>query len=574
MVRQQGKGHAQPQTGVRQFWLSGLKSWGIGTFLAAAFATPGLAAEQVELTLKPFGKFMIPVADLDSFAQKGEVSKQFQFFAKVAPDKQLEELREILQQRYEVSPTTIEQFTATQVGQDLLKQLTYVIQPSSSKNASEALRKAFITAASDRQGFTIVNFLRAFPGQAVQVDIKQSFAVVRELQALFQTRDQVSAKIKEQAAQEGSTAVVLPKPIDNLQQAGSFTWQKQGYTIEHPKRRLSFPVDLYLPEKVEAAPVVVISHGLASDLNTFVYLAEHLASRGYAVAVIEHPGTNATEIERFFAGLNQFRGPEDWLNRPLDVTYLLDSLEKKAEAEPEWGKRINLKQVGMVGQSFGGYTALALGGAELNLNALRQACPQPSNKAISFNISLLFQCEALLLPTQSYRLQDQRIKAILALNTIGADIFSQKGMSQVKVPVMFIAGGDDVFAPTTAEQVIPFTWLTTPNKYLVLMDKGTHFSFLAGTEKGGVLPVPPELVGPDPNLAQPVLKTLSTAFFESYLKDQTQYQAYLSQSYLQKISRAPFQLSVIKSLNADVLEPILSKPANSFDLLGKRKSQK
>ncbi len=55
-------------------------------------------------------------------------------------------------------------------------------------------------------------------------------------------------------------------------------------------------------------PLIVISHGIASDRSSFVYLAEHLASYGFAVAVLEHPGSNAERIQLYFAGL---AGPPD-----------------------------------------------------------------------------------------------------------------------------------------------------------------------------------------------------------------------------------------------------------------------
>ena len=41
---------------------------------------------------------------------------------------------------------------------------------------------------------------------------------------------------------------------------------------------------------------------------------------------------------------------------------------------------------------------------------------------------------------------------------------------------MLIAGSADTVAPALLEQIQPFTWLTSPNKYLVLMNNGTHFS--------------------------------------------------------------------------------------------------
>ena len=43
-----------------------------------------------------------------------------------------------------------------------------------------------------------------------------------------------------------------------------------------------FEVDLYLPQNQSAAPVVIISHGWGSAKESFAWLAQHLASHGFA----------------------------------------------------------------------------------------------------------------------------------------------------------------------------------------------------------------------------------------------------------------------------------------------------
>lgn len=95
-----------------------------------------------------------------------------------------------------------------------------------------------------------------------------------------------------------------------------------------------------------------------------------------------------------------------------------------------------------------------------------------------FNLLLALQCQALSLPQKQYNLGDPRIKAAIAINRLDIRILGQAGLSQIKIPLMMIAGSADTLTPAFSEQIRPFTWLTTPNKYLVLIQGGTHFSTL------------------------------------------------------------------------------------------------
>jgi predicted dienelactone hydrolase len=327
--------------------------------------------------------------------------------------------------------------------------------------------------------------------------------------------------------------------LADLRQPGQAGYSKESLTLNDRSRRRTFPVDLYLPNSSGLAPVIVISHGLGSDRQTFAYLATHLASYGFAVAVPEHPGSNAQQIQALVNGLaNQVTAPTELADRPLDIKFMLDELKRS------FGNRLNLEQVGILGQSLGGYTSLALVGAKVNYQQLQKDC-DPSND--SLNLSLLVQCRALEQPF-NFELQDQRIKGAIAINPVGSSIFGQSQFSQIKVPLMLVAGSDDTVAPALAEQIQPFTWLTNPNKYLVLIKGGTHFSTLVDTN--AAIPIPPSALGPYPEVAQDYMKALSVAFFKTYIANDQSYQPYLSASYALFISQNTLPLRLIQSLTS------------------------
>nr|WP_322505451.1 hypothetical protein [Chroococcidiopsis cubana] len=86
-------------------------------------------------------------------------------------------------------------------------------------------------------------------------------------------------------------------------------------------------------------------------------------------------------------------------------------------------------------------------------------------------------------------------------------------MSQIKIPVTIASSSEDKVAPALPEQILPFTWLTARNKYLLLLAGGTHFSAADKSDPGSEpLPIPESVIGPDPALARGYLGAWSVAF--------------------------------------------------------------
>ncbi|MDF5728838.1 MAG: alpha/beta hydrolase [Rhizonema sp. PD38] len=55
----------------------------------------------------PFGEFSISRHSLEVFAKKGQITPEFAFYTKRIKPKQLAQLRELLQTRFEVTPTLV-----------------------------------------------------------------------------------------------------------------------------------------------------------------------------------------------------------------------------------------------------------------------------------------------------------------------------------------------------------------------------------------------------------------------------------------------------------------------------------
>ncbi|RCJ24763.1 dienelactone hydrolase [Nostoc minutum NIES-26] len=541
-----------------------LKYLSLGLLSTFLTATPGLGAERISFFYPPFGEFSLSVDSLEKFAKEGKIDDDLGFYASRATPQQLAQLRELLQQRFNITPTLVSQVTYSPIGERLMQRLGNLVLTESRKNGFYALRGALIVAAADKEGLTIVNLLRRYPSETVRLNFTEGLKIVGDLSELLKTRDKVVASLQKASIAQAATSNIDFSQQPDLRVPGKFKWDKKSLELNDVSRDRRLPVDIYLPQATPESgggspfPLIVISHGIASDRYAFAYLAEHLASYGFAVAVLEHPGSNAERIQQYFVGLAAPPDATEFTNRPLDIKYLLDELQRREKFDPTLQGKLNFQQVGAIGQSFGGYTVLTLAGAKINFDQLQRDC-NPDNS--NLNLSLILQCQATELTATNYPLNDDRIKAIIAINPIDSSVLGQTGIGQIPVPVMLVAGSQDIFAPPISEQIRPFTWLPNPNKYLALIENATHFTAIADSPaNNGVLPVPASLLGPDRTPAYSYLKALSVAFLETHLINRPEYRSYLQPSYAQFISQAPLNLSLLQSLTADQLTQAVNEP--------------
>ncbi|MDJ0704916.1 MAG: hypothetical protein QNJ46_16665 [Leptolyngbyaceae cyanobacterium MO_188.B28] len=328
-----------------------------------------------------------------------------------------------------------------------------------------------------------------------------------------------------------------------LTSAGHYRWEL--YSFEEA----ILPTDLYLPQG-QYAPLVVLSHGLGGDRTTLAYLAKHLASHGFAVVVVEHPGSSETQISALLNGqASQAVEPEEMIRRPTSVQALLDQLEIMAQGDPNLGNRIDFQRVGVLGQSLGAYTTLALAGATVDLETLAEHCPPRSSQ---LNLSLLLQCLVLTLPQPLTSLQDNRVQAAIAINPLDSAVFGSDGLANIEAPIMIVSGSADTVTPALAEQIRPFAWIKSSERYLLIMEGGTHFSAIHNPQAvEESTPTPEAAIGPSPELAQRYVKAISLAFFKVYLAQEDFYRQYLTPSYTAALSQPDIPLSLIRELTLD-----------------------
>ena len=536
-----------------------------------ATAHPTFSADEIIFTYGFFER-TITIEDLAAFANGQGLSPQLQLYAEALQlsEADLEAAQQLLTDPADLGVVAMAQFLYTTQGELLLTTLSEVLQtPARQQPGFRAIRSALILAAADDEnGLTILNFLRKFPTPGIRIDVSQALGIAGTISETVDQAERAIALVEAAAVTESTKTANTTLAGQILVDAGA------AYTVTKQPLNLAFrriEATLFLPQATsksplpETIPVIVISHGLGDERASYEYLAEYLAGRGFAVATLDHPGSNSEQIASLLSGLSpDLVDTQEFLNRPGDVSALLDEIEQFALQSATFRQRLNTQNVGVVGQSFGGYTALTLAGASFNPEILETACgPQ----RIYLNPSLLLQCQARDVTTaETPSLTDSRVKAILLVNPIGSQIFGPSGYAQIERPVMVVSAAADTVAPSLPEQIKPFTWLQTPDRYLVLINDTTHFSVIANRPTiAPSIDIPSELLGANPPMAQQYLEKLSLAFFRRHLEADIRYNDVLTARYVKAHIEEPAlqPLSLIRDLTPEALDQAItaSNPA-------------
>jgi len=543
----------------------------LGASLLAGGFTPALAqaAERIELTFGALG-LSIEMKSLEDFVATGEISDELEFYTRFLTPDQLAQVRSALTDRLDINLLAVSQFFNAPQGETILRRLAQVIRTGRNLQSVPALRAAIVRSAADPEGLTPLNLLRYYPTPSMRVDLAQALSLWRQIEETTIHQDQATTAVETAfAAQAGSP--ITPPPFE-LRQPGPYATAKTNRVIQ-PRDRRPFAADLYWPLAATGdRPVVVISHGLGSDRRTYGYLGEHLASHGFIAILLEHPGSDSRYIQALINGeASEAADPREFISRPADVRDILNELETNPQAPGGFTGAIDLDRTAVVGQSFGGYTALASAGAPLNFKRLKTDC---ASDDLFWNTSLLLQCRALVVrptPDTDYlSLQDARVKAVVAISPITSSLFGREGIAQLQVPTAILSASNDPIALPLSEQLRPFAQMSIADKYLLVLRGGTHFSTLGATGDETVQ-LPASLVGPRPDLARDYTKAFITAFLKRYLGNDHTMANHLTPQWANSVSQPELPLYLLSQLSIEQLpRPVAHKPTKNSRWIANR----
>ena len=251
-------------------------------------------------------------------------------------------------------------------------------------------------------------------------------------------------------------------------------------------------------------PVIYYSHGLFGARLNVTYYLEHLASWGFVVLAVDHPGstfydtTSAEDIIRSFG------------YRPLEIQRLIAFSEALNTSESYAGL-LDLDALAMTGYSFGGYTSLLAGGARLSTEALAESCARGTtdDNLLCEDSGRALVAEALGLEAVPESLwpvvADARLQALTLMAPCCVDYLGAEGLAGVTAPLMVFGGTQDGVAPPEVNAAFAFEAASSTDKTLILLQGAGHDVY------------PDSYAGPLTRVHD-LIKHLTTAFFLSHLK--------------------------------------------------------
>ena len=286
-------------------------------------------------------------------------------------------------------------------------------------------------------------------------------------------------------------------------QASLYKKEPGPWTVESLKeewtdatRARQVPVKIYFPKTGTGPyPVIIFSHGLGGTRDGYEYLGHHWASHGYVSVHVQHLGSDSAVWQDTASPMKAMQQAAasltNALNRPLDVSFAIDQITRLNKAEGVLRNRLDLNRVGVAGHSFGAYTTLAAAGQVFG----------PTERGLG----------------------DERVKAAIAMSAPVPRANAGRSYSRIRIPILHMTGTED-YSPigdtSPKDRRVPFDRITGAAQFLVTFTGGDHMIFsgrsgLRGERKND-------------ERFHDLIKMSSTAFWDAYLKQDTEAKEWLA----------------------------------------------
>jgi predicted dienelactone hydrolase len=504
------------------------------------------AAESVVLRFGPFAE-SISLTELKKSAETGKFPSGYEMYANKLSEEQRGIVLGALRMKLPLNVVTVDRLLNTQIGTTILNDIASAIQRKDNAGV-QAMRAGLVLGSTEEQGLSVLSFIAAYPSKRLEIDLPQAFRVALNLNTSFWQTQRFMVAISPQLS---SRSPKLSLPFDP-RKPGNAEVKVLNLTFDDLRRQRQIPVDVYSSSAASPnKPIIVFTHGLGSVRTELRYLAEHLASHGYVVAALEHPGSNEKNTNAAIAGKNRVLKPQEFLERPRDISFVLDELEKlnKTVDNPLRGK-LDTNNTMVIGYSFGGGTALSIAGGELQLEGLKRRC---KDNLVGFSLGETIQCVAQELPENKYQLRDPRIKRAIAFSPTSSLMFGDSGLTKVQVPTLVLASSADKTTPALTEQIVGFEKIPSP-KWFVGVVGGTHLSVKdpsATMDQAGKPNTPfsgGEVVGEKAVDVRQYVKGISLAFAAQMTTEAKNYAVFLTSDYAQVASTKAFPIRLVTEI--------------------------
>lgn len=227
------------------------------------------------------------------------------------------------------------------------------------------------------------------------------------------------------------------------------------------------------PHKNGQFPSILMSHGAGGNAGQFGWIASALAHAGYVVVLPNHPGTTSRNASAQAA-------VRVW-ERPADISAVINEIVENPQSYPY----INPNRIATLGFSAGGYTAMAVSGARVDVEALQSFCDHDDHgmSDCAFLARGGVDLHVLDLSPASQDLRDPRVKAAVIVDPGIVETLTATSLAKIDIPMLIINLGDTNKIPKGVEARQAAE--TIPGAKYEIIEDAIHFSFMAQCKPKG-----------------------------------------------------------------------------------------
>jgi len=272
-------------------------------------------------------------------------------------------------------------------------------------------------------------------------------------------------------------------PAQYKAETGQFeTGTASGVRVYIPERNRNLLLNVSYPKGTGPFPLIVFFHGALCSADGYADLADYWASHGYVVILPSHPDIGRSTRR------DQEQQLKAFLEQVADMSSILDSIDDITTQIEPLSDKVDLSRAVAAGHSMGALIATVAGGL-------------PRLMADGGHLSL----------------KDDRFDALVLLSGPGPlPRTPQNGWESVTLPTLVTTGTRD--HANRGGEGATWEWrlgafrLTPPgNKYGLVIDEADHFL-------GGMI-CAERAAGPPDHEAFAIVRSVSTAFLDAYLKN-------------------------------------------------------
>ncbi len=215
-------------------------------------------------------------------------------------------------------------------------------------------------------------------------------------------------------------------------------------------------------------PLVVLSHGYGGSWRNLNWLAGELVGQGYIVAAPDHPGT--TTFNR-----DQEQAAKLW-ERPHDLSRVIDIVT----SDSALAGNIEPDRIAAIGHSLGGWSVVALAGAQFDRERFEKDCKDnPNPRTCGLADELINPQGDVAAEKLKTMKADPRVGTIVSLDLGLARGFTLQSLNNISVPALIFGAGVDI-GDLPAKLESGYIAANMPDKatqYFEIAD-AAHFSFM------------------------------------------------------------------------------------------------